>query len=58
MGKPTGFIEFSRSKPPSRPVTERIGDYRHVYKAYPVEDLTRQAARCMDCGIQIGRAHV
>ena len=51
MGKPTGFIEFGRTKQPSRPVTERIGDYRHVYKAYPVEDLTRQAARCMDCGI-------
>jgi len=51
MGKPTGFIEFSRSKQPSRPVTERIGDYRHVYKAYPVEDVTKQAARCMDCGI-------
>ena len=51
MGKPTGFIEYARSKPPSRPVTERVGDYRHVYKAYPVEDLTRQAARCMDCGI-------
>lgn len=50
MGKPTGFIEFGRSKPPSRPVTERIRDYRHVYKAYPVEDLTKQAARCMDCG--------
>ena len=51
MGKPTGFIEFARSKQPSRPVTERVGDYRHVYKAYPVEELTRQAARCMDCGI-------
>jgi glutamate synthase (NADPH) small chain len=51
MGKATGFIEFGRTKQPSRPVTERIGDYRHVYKAYPVEDLTRQAARCMDCGI-------
>ena len=51
MGKATGFIENCRSKAPSRPVTERIGDYRHVYKAYPVEDLTRQAARCMDCGI-------
>ncbi len=51
MGKATGFIEFGRSKPPSRPVAERIGDYRHVYQAYPVEDLTRQAARCMDCGI-------
>jgi len=51
MGKPTGFIEFNRSKPPSRPVAERLGDYRHVYKTYQVEDLTRQAARCMDCGI-------
>ncbi|MFA5897516.1 MAG: glutamate synthase subunit beta [Hyphomicrobium sp.] len=51
MGKPTGFIEFARSKQPSRPITERVGDYRHVYKAYPVEELTRQAARCMDCGI-------
>jgi len=51
MGKPTGFIEFHRSKPLSRPVSERIGDYRHVYRAYPAEELTRQAARCMDCGI-------
>ena len=51
MGKPTGFIEFSRTKPPARPVEERVADYRHVYKAYPIEDLTRQAARCMDCGI-------
>ena len=51
MGKATGFIEFGRTKPPSRPVAERIGDYRHVHQAYPAEDLTRQAARCMDCGI-------
>ena len=51
MGKPTGFIEYPRSKAPARPVMERLGDYRHVYRAYPVEDLTRQAARCMDCGI-------
>jgi glutamate synthase (NADPH/NADH) small chain len=51
MGKPTGFIEFARAKQPSRPVTERVGDYRHVYYAYPAEELTRQASRCMDCGI-------
>jgi glutamate synthase (NADPH/NADH) small chain len=51
MGKSTGFIEHARSKPPARPVTERIGDYRHVYYAYPAEELTRQASRCMDCGI-------
>ena len=51
MGKPTGFIEHARVKPPSRPVEERIGDFRHVYYAYPAEELTRQASRCMDCGI-------
>jgi glutamate synthase (NADPH/NADH) small chain len=51
MGKPTGFVEFSRVKPPARPVSERVHDYRHVYTAYAPEELTRQAARCMDCGI-------
>jgi glutamate synthase (NADPH/NADH) small chain len=51
MGKPTGFVEFSRAKPPARPVTERVRDYRHVYTAFAPEELTRQAARCMDCGI-------
>jgi glutamate synthase (NADPH/NADH) small chain len=51
MGKATGFIEHARVKPPSRPVTERVGDFRHVYYAYPADELTRQASRCMDCGI-------
>ena len=51
MSKATGFIENARVKQPSRPVTERVGDYRHVYYAYPAEELTRQASRCMDCGI-------
>ena len=43
MGKATGFIEYARVKPPARPVAERVGDYRHVYDAYPAEELTRQA---------------
>ncbi len=51
MGKATGFIENPRIKQPSRPVTERVGDFRHIYYAYPAEELTRQASRCMDCGI-------
>jgi glutamate synthase (NADPH) small chain len=49
--KHTGFIEYARVKAPSRPIAERVGDYRHVYYAYPAEELTRQASRCMDCGI-------
>lgn len=51
MGKPTGFVEFARVKPPARPVAERLGDYRGVYLAYPADELTRQSARCMDCGV-------
>lgn len=51
MGKTTGFIEFARLVAPSRAVAERVGDYRHVQLPYPPGELTRQAARCMDCGI-------
>src|SRR5437016_5430290 len=51
MGKPTGFIEIHRKKPPMRPIEERIHDYREVYLPYPDDELQRQGARCMDCGI-------
>jgi glutamate synthase (NADPH/NADH) small chain len=32
-------------------VAERLRDWREVYLPYPEEDLRRQGARCMDCGI-------
>jgi len=51
MGKPTGFIEIQRKKQPTRPVEERIQDWREVYVPYPTGDLEAQGARCMDCGI-------
>jgi glutamate synthase (NADPH) small chain len=51
MGKATGFIEIARSKPPMRPVAERIRDWREVYLPYPAPALRDQAARCMDCGV-------
>ncbi len=51
MGKVTGFLEIKRKKPPARPVAERLRDWREYYLPYPVDDLTKQAARCMDCGI-------
>ena len=51
MGKITGFIEIARKKPPTRPVPERIHDWREVYLTYPEAGLKDQAARCMDCGI-------
>ena len=51
MGKVTGFIEIKRKKHPTRPVEERIHDWREVYVASANEDLRDQGARCMDCGI-------
>jgi glutamate synthase (NADPH/NADH) small chain len=51
MGKTTGFIEIARSKPPARPVSERVRDWNEVYLPHPVEDLREQGARCMDCSI-------
>ena len=51
MGKPTGFIEIQRKKHPTRPVDERVHDWREVYLPSPTSDLMEQGARCMDCGI-------
>jgi glutamate synthase (NADPH) small chain len=51
MGKPTGFIEIQRKKQPTRPVDERVQDWREIYLSYPTGDLEMQGARCMDCGI-------
>jgi glutamate synthase (NADPH/NADH) small chain len=51
MGKATGFIEIARHKHPTRPVAERLQDWREVYLTYPESGLKDQAARCMDCGI-------
>jgi glutamate synthase (NADPH) small chain len=51
MGNPKGFLEIARVTPERRPVQERIHDWKEVYKDFPEEQLTKQASRCMDCGI-------
>lgn len=51
MGKPDGFMEFNRELPSRRPVTERLQDYKEVYKPFPELKLMEQGARCMDCGV-------
>ena len=51
MGKPTGFKEYTRELPESRPVEERVKDYREQYRDFPERRLRTQAARCMDCGV-------
>jgi glutamate synthase (NADPH/NADH) small chain len=51
MGKPTGFIEFTRELPGKRPVTERIKDYKEFAERLPEEKLNQQSGRCMNCGV-------
>jgi glutamate synthase (NADPH/NADH) small chain len=51
MGKPSGFLEFTRELPGKRPVQERKNDYKEFISLYPAEQLNQQAARCMNCGI-------
>jgi glutamate synthase (NADPH) small chain len=51
MGKPTGFLEYSRETPQRRPVIERVNDWFEVYQDFPNSKAREQAARCMDCGV-------
>jgi glutamate synthase (NADPH/NADH) small chain len=51
VGKTTGFLEIQRKKWPTRPVAERLHDWKEVYLPFPVDELKKQAARCMDCGV-------
>jgi glutamate synthase (NADPH/NADH) small chain len=51
MGKPTGFIEYSRSLPIARQAPDRIRDWDEFHEHMPEESLREQGARCMDCGV-------
>ncbi|WP_433347810.1 glutamate synthase subunit beta [Microtetraspora malaysiensis] len=51
MADPKGFLTHDRELPARRPVDVRIRDWREVYEDFPKPALTKQAARCMDCGI-------
>ena len=49
MGKPTGFKEYERENLSYAPVADRITHFNE-FSRLP-EDMSRQGARCMDCGI-------
>jgi glutamate synthase (NADPH) small chain len=51
MGKPTGFLEFSRELPGKKSVQERLQHYNEFIERYTEEKLNQQSARCMNCGI-------
>jgi glutamate synthase (NADPH/NADH) small chain len=56
MADPKGFLKDGRQVASRRPVEERVGDWKEVYPdggigktLLPI--ITKQAGRCMDCGI-------
>lgn len=51
MGKITGFKEYERRAPEKEAVVERLKHSNEFVKPLKEEELNRQAARCMDCGI-------
>ncbi len=51
MGKPTGFLEFTRELPAKRSPEERIKDYNEFIELFSEQKLNQQAGRCMDCGV-------
>ena len=51
MGKITGFKEFPRETTPYDAPLERIRHHREFLLEVPEEQLRRQGARCMDCGV-------
>jgi glutamate synthase (NADPH) small chain len=51
MGKPTGFMEFTRQLPADRSPLERLKDWNEFHEHMPEDSLRQQGARCMDCGV-------
>ncbi len=51
MGKITGFLEIEREDRDYAPVSERTRHFREFVLPPSDQDVKRQAARCMDCGI-------
>ncbi len=52
MGELGGFLKHrERELPTRRAVALRVHDWREVYEDFDDRVLTRQAGRCMDCGI-------
>ena len=51
MTDPTGFLTIDRHDRTTRPVAERVRDYREYVLPLPANEVEVQATRCMDCGV-------
>jgi glutamate synthase (NADPH/NADH) small chain len=51
MGKPTGFLEYTRQMPGKEKPEQRVQHYREFVERFSPTALNEQAARCMNCGV-------
>ena len=51
MGKETGFLEYNRVTGKHESVESRIKHYNEFTESLSSEEIRRQGARCMDCGL-------
>jgi glutamate synthase (NADPH) small chain len=51
MGEQGAFLKIHRVGFDKRDPRRRVHDYRQYFELQPEEELRRQGARCMDCGI-------
>ncbi|MHC4424944.1 MAG: glutamate synthase subunit beta [Planctomycetota bacterium] len=51
MGEVKGFLKYKRQDAGHRPIEARVRDFRELDLPLTPDQIHRQAARCMDCGI-------
>ncbi|CAN5914035.1 glutamate synthase subunit beta [soil metagenome] len=51
MGQPTGFLEIERKDRPYEKVESRLKHWHEFVLPLPPAEMSKQGARCMDCGI-------
>jgi glutamate synthase (NADPH/NADH) small chain len=51
MGDPRGFMKYERKVFGSEPVDQRLRNYNEFLTILPPDELKKQGARCMDCGV-------
>jgi glutamate synthase (NADPH) small chain len=51
MGELGAFLKIHRVGFDKRDPRQRVGDYNQYFALQPPEELQRQGARCMDCGV-------
>jgi glutamate synthase (NADPH/NADH) small chain len=56
MGKPTGFLEYTRREDGERDALQRTGDWDEFHLPLPDELRRQQGARCMNCGVPFCQA--